>query len=166
MGTKYTYSKGATYQSESTPITISRISAGDYKIKVVKGELEGEYSYTAGPGTQGITITIAEKEPYDLSKAYWTDRSGTYVDGSYARFVLSGVTVNKSSSVSKVILSGTYDGFNTISDFSIEGNVSDPNGEYIIAYDMFNGLDSVLSLTFTAYDSNDNVLQTAEITKQ
>lgn len=57
MGTKYTYSEGTTYQSESTPITISNIPTGDYKIKAVSGDLEGEYSYTAGPGTQSIVLT-------------------------------------------------------------------------------------------------------------
>lgn len=62
MGTKYTYSEGTTYQSENTPITISNIPTGDYKIKAISGELEGEYSYTAGPGTQEITLTA--KIPY------------------------------------------------------------------------------------------------------
>ena len=60
MGTKYTYSEGATYQSESTPITVSKIPTGKYKIKAVSGYAEGEYSYIAGPGTQEITVTVAE----------------------------------------------------------------------------------------------------------
>lgn len=60
MGTKYTYSEGTTYQSESTPITIAKIPTGEYKIKAVSGKLEGEYSYTATPGTQEITVTVAE----------------------------------------------------------------------------------------------------------
>lgn len=57
MTTKYTYSEGTTYQSESTPITVGKIPTGKYKIKAVSGDLKGEFSYIAGPGTQEITVT-------------------------------------------------------------------------------------------------------------
>lgn len=64
MGTKYTYNDGATYQSESTPITISKIPTGDYEINVVKDSLEGKVTFTSSPGTQVLTITISE--PYSI----------------------------------------------------------------------------------------------------
>lgn len=62
MGTKYEYSEGATYQSESTPITIGKIPTGKYKIKTVSGNRKGWTTFTASPGTQGLTVEITD--PY------------------------------------------------------------------------------------------------------
>lgn len=64
MGTKYEYSEGATYQSESTPITIGKIPTGKYKIKTVSGNRKGWTTFTASPGTQGLTITVRDNEVY------------------------------------------------------------------------------------------------------
>lgn len=64
MGTKYTYSVGATYQSESTPVTIAKIPTGNYKINVVKGDYKGWATLSASPGTQNLTITIRDNEVY------------------------------------------------------------------------------------------------------
>ena len=64
MGTKYTYSDGATYQSENTPITISKIPTGEYKINVVKGDYKGKATFTTSPGTQNLTIKITNNEVY------------------------------------------------------------------------------------------------------
>lgn len=64
MGTKYTYSEGGTYQSESTPITIAKIPTGEYKIKAVSGDLEGETALTTSPGTQVMTVKIKPTPVY------------------------------------------------------------------------------------------------------
>lgn len=81
MGTKYTYNKGATYQSESTPITISKIPTGDYTIKVTKDNLKGEYSYTAGPGTQEITVMAKPQLVYGFRIA--VNESNPYTRVTY-----------------------------------------------------------------------------------
>ena len=77
MGTKYTYSEGTTYQSESTPITISNIPTGEYKIKAVKGDYIGKATYIASPGTQVLTITIS-KPVYSIiyDKSLASDSAG------------------------------------------------------------------------------------------
>ena len=62
--TKYTYSDGATYQSENTPITIAKIPTGEYKINVVKGDYKGKATFTTSPGTQNLTIKITNNEVY------------------------------------------------------------------------------------------------------
>lgn len=64
MGTKYTYSEGATYQSESTPVTIAKIPTGEYKIKVVSGDLEDETSLITSPGIQEMTVKVKPNPVY------------------------------------------------------------------------------------------------------
>ena len=82
--TKYQYESGKTYLSESTPITVSRIPSGKYKINVVNGEAVGEYMLTAEPGTQKVTIVVSAND-WDLSNA-----SVSTVNG--ATNTISGIT--------------------------------------------------------------------------
>ena len=162
---KYTYSEGATYQSESTPITIAKIPTGDYKIKAVSGDLEGEYAYTTGPGTQEITVIITS-EPYNLSLASWSDLSSESGAEVFAKIRLQGVISYGHSSVSKVKLHGTYGwDYNKIS-YNFEVNPTNPNGEYVIESAPVGSTDGVYSVTFSAYDADGNILQNANIPKQ
>ena len=160
MGTKYTYSEGATYQSESTPITIAKIPTGEYTIKAVSGDLEGEITFEATPGTQRITLTI-RTDPYDFSSAYWKDTS---VDGSGASFALYGVTVNDASIVAKLVASGSAQ-CDIGHDYSFELSTTAPNGSYTVVSGNAPGL-YVGSVILTAYDADNNVLQTATIPEQ
>ena len=70
--TKYEYEQGKTYLSESTPITVSRIPSGTYKISVKYGEAKGEQLFTSSPGTQKVSIMASNvpKNDWDLSNAY------------------------------------------------------------------------------------------------
>lgn len=92
--TKYQYEEGKVYTSESTPITVSRIPSGTYKIQVVNGTDTGEYVLTTKPGTQKVSI-VARASDWDLSNAtivwqnftfYWIQGiTGTYPDVDTAR---------------------------------------------------------------------------------
>lgn len=62
--TKYTYSKGSTYPSESTPISIGKIPSGNYTLKAVKNNMQTEYEFVAKPGVQDIVLTI--RQPYGI----------------------------------------------------------------------------------------------------
>lgn len=73
MGTKYTYSEGGTYQSESTPITISKIPTGRYKIKAVNGDLRGDTALTTSLGTQAMTIKVKPNLVYGFRIAVDTE---------------------------------------------------------------------------------------------
>ena len=84
--TKYQYEEGKTYLSESTPITVSRIPSGTYKISVRKDDAVGEYTFTTAPGTQNVSI-MAINTPmndWDLSNMganyTWYSMEGVVMD--------------------------------------------------------------------------------------
>ena len=180
MGTKYTYSEGATYQSESTPITIAKIPTGEYKIKAVSGNSSGKTTFEATAGTQEIILTIRVPIPYDLSNAKWSDESYYSKSGiaynCYANVALSNISVIDASIVSKIVLSGNYSykddlkgstGYGTYSyEITTTSIISSPNGEYTVnsAEGAAGNLNySILSCTFSAYDSSGNLLQSQEL---
>lgn len=59
MGSKYTYQEGATYKSESTPITIRNFPTGKYRITATYNGGEASADYETAIGTTDIGLNIS-----------------------------------------------------------------------------------------------------------
>ena len=168
--TKYQYESGKTYLSESTPITVSRIPSGTYKISVKKDDAVGEYTLTTAPGTQNVSIMAINSTPYDFSGAYYIDTTEIGGSGSNT-FDVYGIEVLDTSSVHELIITGiAYDigkpGTSDVEPYNMEltANITEPNGGYWTGAGLIytGGIGSVI---FTAYDSAENILQSYEVPK-
>ena len=73
---KYEYEQGKTYLSESTPIVVSRIPSGTYKITVTSGNATKEVEFSASPGVKDVTVQFDSTVISD-----WN------ISGAYIRFV-------------------------------------------------------------------------------
>ena len=104
-------------------------------------------------------------DPYTLDGAYWSDTSGDDGSINYASFAVYGVIVNHTNSVSKILLTGNYMKKYEKYNYSIEADVNFSNIDFRITSAPV-GTFSVVSVTFTAYDPNDNVIQTATLSKK
>lgn len=167
--TKYQYEEGKTYLSESTPITVSRIPSGTYKISVRKDDAVGEYTFTTAPGTQKVSIMAINTPLFDFSNLEVSySRAGSSGDYTHT-WTVSGVGLPEDYSsyrVSVEIGNSAGDSFvigQTPENFTGGTHITDA-GEIYCSFMSIGTSDSysdyVEIYEIKVYDSSDALVQT------